>query len=272
MSVFFLLSPAKTLNWDAVPAPVQAMGLSTPAFKAQAEHLMALLRDLSAQEIAQLMHLSPALTSLNQARYAAFSHQPESEPDALRPAFFAFDGDVYQALQARTLSSASLAWAQKSVRILSGLYGILRPLDGIQAHRLEMGTRLNNPAGPNLYAYWLPLLGNCLQAQAESEAEVEVEADGMASCHVINLASSEYSQAVDRASLKIPVIDVVFQEPHADTYRVVGIHAKQARGKMLRWAIEQRLTRAQELWAFNERGYRFCEAQSTPHTLVFRRS
>ncbi len=268
MSVLFLLSPAKTLNWDAVSDSVQVMGLSIPAFKTQAEQLVNRLRAFSTQEIAQLMRLSPALSALNQSRYAAFSHQPE--PEALRPAFFAFDGDVYTALQARTLSPPSLAWAQKTVRILSGLYGILRPLDGIQPHRLEMGTRLKNPAGPNLYACWLPLLASYLQTQADSQA------DGLGATSmihgVINLASAEYSQAIDRAAMKMPVIDVIFQEPHGDSYRVVGIHAKQARGKMLRWAIEQRVTRAEELGAFNEQGYRFCESQSTPHTLVFRRS
>jgi cytoplasmic iron level regulating protein YaaA (DUF328/UPF0246 family) len=259
MSLFFLLSPAKTLNWAPAPAFALTQGLSTPVFEAEACDLIDGLRALSPQEIAQLMHLSPALSALNVARYAAFSKKPEAE--LVRPALFAFHGTVYEALQARTLDSDSLQFAQQHVGILSGLYGCLRPLDGIQAHRLEMGTRLANAKGPHLYAFWSDRLSTHLAARAQA----------IQASFVINLASSEYSQALNRSALAVPVIDMVFQEPHAGGHRVVGVQAKKARGLMLRWALNRRITQATDLQRFGEAGYGFCAQASKPTQWVFRR-
>ena len=255
--MLFLLSPAKTLDYEsAVPADLPA---TEPLFGAQTRSLIALLRQFSSLEVAQLMSLSDTLAELNVARYRAWS--PRATARNARQAVLAFAGDVYGGLDAYGSSADDLMWAQEHLAILSGLYGVLRPLDLLQPYRLEMGTRLANPAGGDLYHFWQPHISSHLNRQLQSDATPVV----------INLASQEYAKAVDRAILKARVIDCVFQEWKAGQYKIVSFHAKRARGLLARFAIASRATLPHQLEAFDAEGYRFAADASGPDRMVFRR-
>lgn len=255
--MLFLLSPAKALDYET-PLPPD-LAHSTPCFLAEAAALIELLRSRSQQQLAELMGLSDALAALNAARYRDWSAR--TDLPAARQALLAFDGALYQGLQARTLDAAALDWAQQHVLILSGLYGLLRPLDRIEPHRLEMGTRLANPAGANLYAWW--------------GRKIAAHLNGVLSAHsmpvLVNLASQEYARALDRKALKARVIDCVFEDGKDGGYKVMGLYAKRARGLMLRHAIEQRVTAPHGLRDFAREGYAFAPSASLPERLVFRR-
>ena len=257
--MLYLLSPAKSLDYETPVPPRVARAATEPQFLPRSAELIEVLRQRSAAEIAALMDLSPALATLNVERYQAWS--PTFTEANSKPAVLAFDGDVYGGLDATTLKPAELAWAQDHVAILSGLYGVLRPLDLLQAYRLEMGTRLATERGPNLYGYWGDTLAQHLNDWAAADA----------SPVIVNLASMEYFKAVDRAALRPRVIECVFEEWKDGRYKVISFFAKRARGLMARHAIRKRVATPAGLKKFDAEGYRFEPAASAPDRLVFRR-
>lgn len=256
-AMLFLLSPAKSLDYDsALPA---GLPHTLPQFLPQTRELIAVLREKSPPQLAALMSISDKLAALNVARYAAFS--PRFTERNARQAVLAFNGDVYEGLQAATLSADDLQWAQQHVAILSGLYGVLRPLDRMQPYRLEMGTRLATAHGDTLYAFWGPRIARYLDAQLAHEADPVV----------VNLASQEYFRSVDRQALAARVVECVFEDYKGGQYKIISFYAKRARGLMARWAITQRATTPAQLQGFNSAGYAFERKASTPERLVFRR-
>jgi uncharacterized protein len=233
-AMLFLISPAKSLNYDT-PAPAD-LPHTLPQFAKQSNQLIELLRRYSPQQISELMDLSDALSGLNVARYQAW--RPKFTAKNSKQAILAFNGDVYDGLDAKSLKMPDLEWAQSHLVMLSGLYGALRPLDWMQPYRLEMGTRLANPAGSNLYKFWGAQIANRLNEQLAQD-KVPV---------VVNLASHEYFKVVDRKALKARVVECVFEECKSGQYKVV-----------------------KKLQAFDNDGYAFHAGSSTPDRLVFRR-
>ncbi len=257
--MLYVLSPAKSLDYQT-PTPEHALeGATTPPFLDRSAELIGLLREHTPEQIAGLMSLSPALAELNVARYRAW--RSRATPRNSKPAALAFDGDVYGGLQAPTLSAADLRWAQDHVAILSGLYGVLRPLDRLQPYRLEMGTRLPNARGKDLYAYWGDTLAEHLNARAEADA----------SPVIVNLASQEYFRAADRKALRPRVIECVFEEWKGGGYKVISFFAKRARGLMARHAITNRIATPAGLKRFDAEGYGFDASASGADRFVFRR-
>jgi hypothetical protein len=210
-------------------------------------------------QIGSLMSISDSLAQLNVARYASWSKK--FTPDNSRPAMLAFDGDVYEGLDARSLSARQLDWAQKHLRILSGLYGLLRPLDLMQPYRLEMGTRLATKRGKDLYAFWGDQITEALN---ESLTVAKAQA-------LVNLASEEYFKSVKPAKLDRPVITPVFEEWKGGGYKIVSFFAKRARGLMARYAIENKLTKPEQLKDFDSEGYGFDAKASNESRWIFRR-
>ncbi|WP_128003477.1 peroxide stress protein YaaA [Piscinibacter defluvii] len=257
--MLYLLSPAKTLDYDT-PVPADILAEATrPQYVDRAAELIGLLRPQTPAQVAALMDLSDPLATLNFARYAAW--RPRHTEHNSKPAVLAFDGDVYDGLQAKTLSLADLRWAQQHLVILSGLYGLLRPLDRLQPYRLEMGTALRNPAGRDLYAYWGDMLAAHLnRLQRGQRAPV-----------VVNLASQEYSRAALRPALKARVVECVFEDWKPGGWQIVSFFAKRARGAMARHAILNRIDSPEALAGFDAEGYAFDAGVSTPDRLVFRR-
>ena len=252
-----LLSPAKTLDFDTPPVTSTA---TQPRFADDSAALVDVLKGYSPAQLGNLMKLSPALAELNVQRYHDW-RLPFSAANA-KQAILAFKGDVYTGLNADTLSAAQLEFAQQHVRILSGLYGLLRPLDFIQPYRLEMGTALPNSQGKDLYAYWgerITLAVN--QALHSSGSEV-----------LVNLASNEYFSAVKPKQLTGRLITPVFKDEKNGQYKIISFYAKKARGLMTRWIIEQQLNSPDLLPEFNAAGYRFSEEDSRGDTLVFKRA
>ena len=254
--MLFLLSPAKSLDYDT---PAGALPHSLPGFTAQSAELIGVLKKKSPQQIAELMTLSDKLAGLNVARYEAWS--PKFSARNSKQAVLAFNGDVYEGLDAKTLKPAQLEWAQAHVCILSGLYGVLRPLDWMQPYRLEMGTALSTTKGKNLYQFWGSQIADYLNERAAADA-VPV---------IVNLASEEYFKAVDKKALKPRVVNCVFEEHKAGKYKIISFMAKRARGLMVRYAIENKLSSVKKLESFNLEGYSFTADVSTPERLVFRR-
>ena len=258
-AMLFLMSPAKTLDYQT---PVRAALLkkaTEPLFAGRAAELIAVLRRKTPAQVATLMDLSDKLAALNVARYGAW--QPEATPANSKPAVLAFDGDVYDGLDAKTLKAADLAWAQGHLVILSGLYGALRPLDRLQPYRLEMGTALATRHGRDLYAYWGDTVAAYLNERlAGDKAPV-----------VVNLASVEYARVALRKALAARVVDCQFEDWKGGGYKVISFYAKQARGLMARYAIEHRVRRPAQLEGFDAAGYAFAAEASTPERLVFRR-
>ena len=254
--MLFLLSPAKTLDYTS---PIPEVPHTLPAFPEDSGRLIEVLRRKSPQEIASLMDISDPLAALNAARYEAW--RPKFTQRNARQAVLAFDGDVYDGLQARQLKPADLEWAQQHLRILSGLYGVLRPLDWMQPYRLEMGTALKVGSTANLYQYWGSRIAEHLnQVLAADKTPV-----------VINLASQEYFKAVDRKALKARIIECVFEEWKPAGWKIISFSAKKARGLMARYAIMKRVETPRKLEQFNLEGYAFDPAASQPERLVFRR-
>ncbi len=258
--MLFLLSPAKSLDYDT-PAP-EGLPATAPHFEGAhgpAAELIALLREQSPQQVAELMHLSDKLAALNVGRYAAWS--PKGSARNAKQAALAFDGDVYGGLDAKTLTRPQLDWAQAHVVILSGLYGVLRPLDWLQPYRLEMGTGLANRHGKDLYAFWGARIAEYLNQRAAADHTPVV----------INLASQEYFRAVDRQALKARVIDCQFEDWKNGKYKIISFYAKRARGLMARWAIQHQAVTPKKLEGFDLEGYALASEVSTPERLVFRR-
>ena len=255
--MLFLLSPAKSLDYDTPVSP--DLPHTLPQFLKESAALIKLLRQKSPQDIAQLMDLSDALSALNVARYAAWA--PKFTAKNSKQAMLAFNGDVYDGLNAKTLTADDLAWAQQHVGMLSGLYGLLRPLDWMQPYRLEMGTALVNAHGGNLYKFWGSSIAQHLNAQlAADKAPV-----------VVNLASQEYFKSVDRKVLKARVVECAFEDYKNGVYKVISFNAKRARGLIARFAITKRVSTVKKLEAFSAGGYAFEAAVSEPDRLVFRR-
>jgi cytoplasmic iron level regulating protein YaaA (DUF328/UPF0246 family) len=254
--MLFLLSPAKSLDY-APPAPEVPHTL--PQFVPQSKALIEVLRQKSPQQIAELMDLSDALSALNVARYQAW--RPKFTEKNAKQAILAFDGDVYEGLDAQTLTSKELDWAQKHVAILSGLYGVLRPLDWMQPYRLEMGTALATDKGSNLYKFWGAQIADYLNAQlAQDKTPV-----------IINLASQEYFKSVDRKVLKARVIECVFEDFKGGQYKIISFNAKRARGLMARFAIQNKISHPDGLLGFDAESYAYASSVSEPERLVFRR-
>ena len=276
LGMLLLLSPAKTLDYER-PLPRGLRQRATdPLFLPQAAELIDRLKTLAPAEVAQLMGLSNALAALNVARFGAW--QPVHDDHNSRPALLTFNGDVYEGLEARSLKAADLRWAQDHLVILSGLYGVLRPLDRLQPYRLEMGTGLVNARGGNLYAHWGDTVAQYLNERLAGDRHPVL----------INLASQEYFKVARRPALGARVVDCVFEDWHADVgagadanagggsaaggqFKVIGFYAKRARGLMARFAIEQRARSVKALQAFDAEGYAFESALSSADRLVFRR-
>ena len=255
--MLILLSPAKSLDYDTPLPPGLAHTL--PPFRAESTQLIEVLRQKSPQDIASLMKISDTLAALNVARYQAWT--PKFSASNARQALLAFNGDVYEGLGARTLAPDDLDWAQQHLAILSGLYGVLRPLDWMQPYRLEMGTRLATALGSTLYQFWGPRIAQHLNIRLQGEAKPTV----------LNLASQEYFKSVDRKTLQARVVECVFEDWSGGRYKIISFHAKRARGLMARHAITQRATRPRQLENFDAEGYAFVPAASEPDRLVFRR-
>lgn len=252
--MLIVLSPAKSLDLESPSTTKEA---TTPDFIPHAAELIAVLRGYSPGQVAELMDLSDSLAMLNVSRYA---HWSEDHAEA-RQAIMSFNGDVYAGLDARTLAPAAIAYAQRHLRILSGLYGLLRPLDRMHPYRLEMGTRLKNPRGGNLYAFWGERVTQALNAQL---AEIEAGA-------LVNLASEEYFKSVKPKLLDAPVITPVFEDWKNGKYKIISFFAKRARGLMARYAAEHGILDPQQLKDFDVDGYAFDAAASGETTWVFRR-
>ena len=255
--MLLLLSPAKSLDYDT-PLPPK-LPHTLPVFSEQPLELIEVLRRQSPQQLSELMGISDKLAALNVARYEAFS--PRFTATNARQALLAFNGDVYEGLQARSLDAEDLDWAQQHIAILSGLYGVLRPLDRMQPYRLEMGTRLATTAGNTLYQYWGSQIAEYLNTQLRSDTTPVI----------VNLASQEYFKAVDRKALKARVIECVFEDWKGGAYKIISFHAKRARGLMARYAITHRVTTPHQLEGFDLEGYAYDKLASEPERLVFRR-
>jgi cytoplasmic iron level regulating protein YaaA (DUF328/UPF0246 family) len=254
--MLFVLSPAKSLDYET---PLRGQGHTAPLFVKQSKALIDVLRGYSPPQISKLMDLSDALAGLNVARYQAWSSRATTKN--ARQALLAFNGDVYDGLHARDLDADSLAWAQDHLCILSGLYGVLRPLDLMQAYRLEMGTQLPTASGKDLYQYWGNQISEYLNSRLRSDVTPVV----------VNLASQEYFKSVQTKTLKARVVECVFQEYKSGTYKIVSFSAKRARGMMARFAIDHRVQTPDQLRAFDADGYAWAARESSPERLVFRR-
>lgn len=252
--MLIVLSPAKALDFTA---PKASAPLTLPELSAETAELAKTTRRLRIADLKALMSLSDDLAKLNRERFQAFD--PESE-EGLQAAF-AFNGDVYQGLKARELDRKALAWAQDHVRILSGLYGVLRPLDAIQPYRLEMGTRLKTRRGQSLYDFWGGRIAEALNAAASGHKDKTL----------VNCASGEYFGAVDRKALKLPVVACRFLEEKDGEARIISFYAKKARGLMARYAIDNRVERAADLRSFDREGYRFVPELSSHEEFTFAR-
>ena len=249
-----VVSPAKKLNIENVD---RSLSLSQPNLLADAEELIQTTRQLQATDLQKLMGISEALASLNHDRFQAFSTPFTSEN--AKPAALMFNGDTYTGLDADSLSSDDLDWAQNHLAILSGLYGILRPLDLIQPYRLEMGTRLKTGRGTNLYQFWGPRITHQITNWLEGHADQSV----------INLASNEYFKSIQPKSLPGTVITPAFKEVRDGKPKMISFLAKKARGMMARYIISERIENPQNLKRFNEGGYQFDETLSTADTWTF---
>jgi len=254
--MLMVISPAKTLDYDTPPVTDRH---SQPDFLAHSAELIAVLRQQSPAQIGKLMSISEQLSVLNAGRYDSW--HPPFTPANAKQAVLAFMGDVYEGLAAAALDSTQLDYLQRHLRILSGLYGVLRPLDLMQPYRLEMGTRLANPRGSNLYAFWGDLVTDELNARlAEQDEQV-----------LVNLASDEYFKSVKPKRLAGRLITPVFQDLKNGQYKIISFYAKRARGLMARWAALHGVTNPEGLKDFNSEGYAFDVDASTADHWVFRR-
>jgi hypothetical protein len=252
--MLIVLSPAKALDFTAGPPNAP---LTLPQLGDQTAELAKTTRKLKASDLKRMMALSDSLAKLNRERFQAFD--PGSEEGV--QAAFAFNGDVYLGLKARELDKKALGWAQDHVRILSGLYGVLRPMDAIQPYRLEMGVRIKTRRGGSLYDFWGPRISQALDAAVAGHKQPLI----------VNCASQEYFAAVDRKALKAPVVTCRFVEEKDGEARVISFFAKRARGAMARFAIDNRIERAEYLKAFDRDGYRFVPSASSDEEYVFAR-
>lgn len=254
--MLMIISPAKTLDFNTAPSTDKH---SQPRFLAQSQTLINTAKQLSAEDISALMKISEKLGILNYERFHDW-HTPFT-PDNAKQALLAFKGDVYTGLDAETLNEAALTWANDHLAILSGLYGLLRPLDLIQAYRLEMGCKLANPCGKNLYEFWGERITAALNEQL-SATENPV---------LVNLASNEYYKVIQPQSLAARIVTPIFKDEKNGQYKIISFYAKKARGLMARWAIDHRVEAVNALKNFDSDGYYFCADDSSDNEWVFKR-
>ena len=252
-----LLSPAKTLDFDTEH---ENLPHTEPMHTEKSQQLIEILRQLSESDIASLMSLSEKLSALNHQRYIDWTQDHSLSPQC-RQALLAFKGDVYQGLNAADWSKDDFTFAQDHLRILSGLYGILRPLDLMHAYRLEMGTKLPNPMGKNLYNFWGEQITEALNKEIAANKHQAV----------INLASNEYFKAVQPQKLDAPVIAPVFKDTKNGQLKIISFYAKKARGSMASWIIKNKIEVPSKLIKFSENGYTYCAKSSTSITPTFLR-
>lgn len=252
--MIILLSPSKTLDFDS---PFPSVPSTQPAFLSESEKLIGTLRTFSEADLGKLMGISDKLAALNYQRYQDFK-TPFTEQNA-RPCLFTFKGDVYDGLEASTLSAKAIERAQSHLRILSGLYGLLRPYDLMQAYRLEMGTKLQNECGKDLYQFWGDRITEALNK----------ELAGRKNRLVINLASNEYFKAVNVKRLDGELVTPVFKEQKGNQLKVIGLFAKKARGIMTRYILQQGLESIDDLQGFQEAGYRHDSTLSSKNEQLF---
>lgn len=251
-----LLSPAKKLNFDPVTTQLEA---TTPLLKADTLELAKVAKKQTAADLKKLMHISDNLAELNAERFKAFNLEGKS--NSSKPAGLTFDGDVYWGLEAKSMSDEDLAYAQNHLRILSGLYGVLRPLDSMQAYRLEMGTKLATKRGKSLYDFWGSTIAETLIKDMEGHADQTI----------VNLASNEYFKAVDKKTMTHPIITAKFLNVKDGKARALMYYAKYGRGLMARWIMQNRVDRAEGLKDFNLDGYKLDKKASSETELVFSR-
>lgn len=254
--MLMLLSPAKTLDYQT---EVSTHEYTQPQYLDEAEILVRQLQGLSPNQLAQLMKLSDKLAALNLARYASWSRP--FTPDNTRQAILAFKGDVYIGLQAEDFSPEHFEFAQQHLRILSGLYGILRPLDLMQAYRLEMGTPLTRLLGKDLYAFWGERITQWINEELEAQNEP----------FLLNLASNEYFKVIKRSLVRAQIIDTEFRDQKDGQYKIISLYAKRARGLMARYVIEHQLTHPDDLCSFDSEGYYYSAKHSSTERMVFLR-
>jgi len=254
--MLMVISPAKTLDFES---PLATTRYTQPMLLDESQKLIAVARQLSPADISSLMHISDKLAVLNAERFNDW--QPDFTPDNARQAILAFKGDVYTGLQAETFSEAAFDFAQQHLRMLSGLYGLLRPLDLMQAYRLEMGIKLANPAGKDLYSFWGDKLTHALNAALAEQGDSVL----------INLASDEYFKAVKPKLLNAEIVKPVFLDDKNGKFKVISFYAKKARGLMSRYIIENELTQPEQLKKFDVDGYAFDADASKGNELVFKR-
>ncbi|EON76894.1 UPF0246 protein YaaA [Lunatimonas lonarensis] len=245
-----LISPAKTLDWSDSNVDL----FTRPDFKKEIRELVSLMRKKDPSEIRELMHVSENLATLNHERYQRF--QEEFSMGNSKQALLAFKGDVYTKIDVENYGEADFDFAQSHLRILSGLYGLLRPMDLIQPYRLEMGVKLRNNKAKDLYGFWGQKIAQAINDAAKGQ-------------EIVNLASQEYFKAVDRESLHSRVVTPTFKEYRDGTYKVIGLFAKQARGLMTDFVIKNRLTDVEQLKTFQAERYEYSEPLSTEDEWVF---
>ncbi len=255
--MLMLISPAKTLDFTT---PAQTTIHSQPQFLPQSQQLINCVKKLSVEDIASLMKISEKLSILNFERFHDW-HTPFTLDNA-KQAILAFKGDVYTGLDAATLDEKSLVWANEHLVILSGLYGFLKPLDLMQAYRLEMGTKLANSKGKNLYEFWGEIITRSINTQLEQETTPVL----------VNLASNEYYNVIQPQSVAARIVTPIFKDEKNGKYKIISFYAKKARGLMVRWAIDNRVTDVNELKKFDTDGYYFSEQDSTKNDWVFKRN
>ncbi|HLR17792.1 MAG TPA: peroxide stress protein YaaA [Alcanivoracaceae bacterium] len=255
--MFMVLSPAKSLDYTS---DYPKLPVSEPRMLQQSQELIDVLAAFTPAEVGSLMKISDKLADLNAARFSAWQ-QPMQEPEA-KPAIYAFTGDVYTGIDVHNLTSQTVEYLQEKLRILSGLYGLLKPLDLIMPYRLEMGTRLENKHGKNLYEFWGSSITELLQKDMAEQG----------SRTLLNLASQEYFKAVKVKELDASVITPVFHDEKNGVYKVISFHAKKARGAMAAWVAENKVKDAKALQGFDWAGYQYHAESSTPAKPVFRRA
>lgn len=248
-----VISPAKTLDFDTPPGTSE---FSQPEYLVQSALLIEQLSQYSASEIASLMKLSDKLAILNQTRYQAWQYP--FTPDNAKQAILAFKGDVYTGLDADSLDKQKHQFAQRHLRILSGLYGLLKPLDLIQPYRLEMGTKIQNSRGKDLYQFWGSQLRNAIETESAF-------ADGV----LINLASNEYFKALEAKNLKARIINPVFKDWKNGQYKMISFYAKKARGLMSRYIIDHNIDEPEQIKSFDSEGYYYKANMSKENDWVF---
>lgn len=251
--MLMVISPAKTLDYSGRDYP----HFTVPAVLDKSEQLVGQLSSYAPVELSTLMKISDKLAELNYQRFQDF--ETPFTPENAKQALLVFKGDVYRGMAVEEYSDEELAFAQKHLRILSGLYGVLRPLDLMQPYRLEMGTKLETEAGKNLYAFWGDRLSQLINAELSSESDP---------C-LVNLASHEYFKSIDKKALKARILNIAFKENKGGKYKIIAIHAKRARGLMVDYVIRNQIEAPEKMKAFDTEGYRFSETLSESDNWVF---